>query len=197
MTLVYLTTSQGRIYFTFSTNVLNNLNNLSIKYIQPSYFTVECQELLHDLHQLWETYRLNIHLNVFNKIFHASFTTNRVMNITEQSTIKNDLARIKSLSAHARTFYIGRVRPSMDCLKKYLEPTQRGDRFIRLKYILNYIRNLEPCYKGVTSQEKKPCTEVPDIEFISKQPCQFFAFTFLSLQFKFGVHSCIFFFFFY
>ena len=41
-------------------------------------------------------------LHVFNKILHGSFTTNREMNITEQSTIKNDLARIKSLSAQER-----------------------------------------------------------------------------------------------
>ena len=40
-------------------------------------------------------------------------------------------------------------------------------------------------------RKKKPCTEVQDIEFISKQPRQFFVFTFLSLQFKFSVHSCI------
>ena len=38
---------------------------------------------------------------------------------------------------------------------------------------------------------EKPCTEVRNIEFISKQPSQFFVFTFLSLQFKFSVHSCI------
>ena len=41
-------------------------------------------------------------LHVFNKILHGSFTTNREMSITEQSTIKNDLARIKSLSAQER-----------------------------------------------------------------------------------------------
>ena len=39
---------------------------------------------------------------------------------------------------------------------------------------------------------KKPCTEVRNIEFISKQPSQFFVFTILSLQFKFSVHPCIF-----
>ena len=38
---------------------------------------------------------------------------------------------------------------------------------------------------------KKPCTEVRNIEFISKQTSKFFVFTFLSLQFKFSVHSCI------
>ena len=32
---------------------------------------------------------------------------------------------------------------------------------------------------------------VRNVEFISKQPCQFFVFTFLSLQFKFSVHPCI------
>ena len=31
-------------------------------------------------------------------------------------------------------------------------------------------------------------TEVRNFEFISKEPCQFFVFTFLSLQFKFSVH---------
>ena len=31
----------------------------------------------------------------------------------------------------------------------------------------------------------KPCSEVRNIEFISKQPIIFFVFTFLSLQFKF------------
>ena len=41
-----------------------------------------------------------------------------------------------------------------------------------------------PCYKRVTSPEKNR-------EFISKQPSQFFLFTFLSLQFKFSIHSCI------
>ena len=54
---IYLTISEVRIYLTFSTNVLNNLNNLSVKYIQPSesaikqriYFTVEFQELLHNI----------------------------------------------------------------------------------------------------------------------------------------------------
>ena len=40
--------------------------------------------------------------------------------------------------------------------------------------------------------KKKQCTEVQNIEFISKQSCQFFVFPFfLSLQFKFGVHYCI------
>ena len=38
---------------------------------------------------------------------------------------------------------------------------------------------------------EKPYTEVRNIEFISKQPSQFFVFTFLSLQFKFSVHPCI------
>ena len=38
---------------------------------------------------------------------------------------------------------------------------------------------------------KKPCTGVRNIEFISKQPSQFFVFTILSLQFKFSVHPCI------
>ena len=38
---------------------------------------------------------------------------------------------------------------------------------------------------------KKACTEVRNIEFVSKQPSKFFVFTFLSLQFKFSVHSCI------
>ena len=38
---------------------------------------------------------------------------------------------------------------------------------------------------------KKTCTEVRDNEFISKQPSQFFVFTFLSLQCKFSVHPCI------
>ena len=32
---------------------------------------------------------------------------------------------------------------------------------------------------------------VRNVEYISKQPCQFFVFTFLSLQFKFSVHPCI------
>ena len=40
-------------------------------------------------------------------------------------------------------------------------------------------------------RRKKPCTEVRDIRFISKQPSKFFVFTFLSLEFKFSVHSCI------
>ena len=48
------------------------------------------------------------------------------------------------------------------------------------------------CYKRVISQEKKPCTEVQDIEFISKQPSEFLVFTFLSLQFKFSIHSAYF-----
>ena len=38
---------------------------------------------------------------------------------------------------------------------------------------------------------KKLGTEVWNIEFISTQPSKFFVFTFLSLQFKFCVHSCI------
>ena len=38
---------------------------------------------------------------------------------------------------------------------------------------------------------KKPRTEVRNIEFISKQPSQFFVFTILPLQFKFSVHLCI------
>ena len=33
---------------------------------------------------------------------------------------------------------------------------------------------LEPCYKRVTSRDKKPCAELRNIEFISKQECQFF-----------------------
>ena len=63
------------------------------------------------------------------------------MNITEQSTIKNDLARIKSLNAQE---VLHRPGTSIHGLleKKNLEPIQRGDRLIRLKYILNYIRNL-------------------------------------------------------
>ena len=32
---------------------------------------------------------------------------------------------------------------------------------------------------------------VRNVEFISKQPCQFFVFTFLSLQWEFSVHPCI------
>ena len=46
-------------------------------------------------------------------------------------------------------------------------------------------------YKGRDKSGKKPSTEVRNIEFISKQPSQFFVFTFLSLQFKFSVHPCI------
>ena len=45
------------------------------------------------------------------------------------------------------------------------------------------------------SGEKKTCTEVRDIKFISKQLHQFFVFTFLSVHFKFSVrfiHSCLF-----
>ena len=38
---------------------------------------------------------------------------------------------------------------------------------------------------------RRPCIEVRNIEFILKQPSQFFVFTFLSLQFKFSVHLCI------
>ena len=38
---------------------------------------------------------------------------------------------------------------------------------------------------------KESCTEVRNIEFISRQPSKFFVFTFCSLQFKFSVHSCI------
>ena len=34
--IVHLPISQARIYLTFSTKVLNKLNNLSIKYIQTS-----------------------------------------------------------------------------------------------------------------------------------------------------------------
>ena len=75
------------MYLTFSTKVLNNLNNLSIKYTQPSwsvikqqiYFTVELQELLR---QFWETYRLNcIHLlsNAFSKTW--LFTQNRLSSL--------------------------------------------------------------------------------------------------------------------
>ena len=45
--------------------------------------------------------------------------------------------------------------------------------------------------KRVTSRGKKPCTQIRNIEFISKQPSKFFVFTFSSLQFKFSVHSCI------
>ena len=83
---IYLTISQVRVYFTFFTNVLNNLNNLSVTYIQPSesaikqriYFTLEFQELLH---QFWETYGLNIHLlsNAFTKTW--LFTRNRISSL--------------------------------------------------------------------------------------------------------------------
>ena len=45
-------------------------------------------------------------------------------------------------------------------------------------------------YHG-TIWEQKTCTEVPNIEFISKQLCQFFVFTFLSLQLKISVHPYI------
>ena len=45
-------------------------------------------------------------------------------------------------------------------------------------------------YARVKSRNK-PCTEVRNIDFISKQPSEFFVFTFLSLQFKFSVHSRI------
>ena len=45
-------------------------------------------------------------------------------------------------------------------------------------------------YHG-TIWEQKTCTEVRNIEFISKQLCQFFVFTFLSLQLKISVHHCI------
>ena len=39
-------------------------------------------------------------------------------------------------------------------------------------------------------RKKKRCTEIPNIAFNWKQPCQFFVrLYFLSLQFKFGVHS--------
>ena len=40
-------------------------------------------------------------------------------------------------------------------------------------------------------KKQQRCNEVRNIEFISKQPCQFFVFTLLSPQFKFGVHPCI------
>ena len=43
----------------------------------------------------------------------------------------------------------------------------------------------------MTSREKKRCTGVLNIEFISKQSSQFFVFAFLSLQFKFSIHPCI------
>ena len=41
----------------------------------------------------------------------------------------------------------------------------------------------------MTSQEKENC--VLKSETFSKKPCQFFVFSFLSLQCKFNVHSCI------
>ena len=41
------------------------------------------------------------------------------------------------------------------------------------------------------TSRKKQCTEVRNIEFLSKQPSKFFVFTFLSLQFKCSAHSCI------
>ena len=41
------------------------------------------------------------------------------------------------------------------------------------------------------SDNKKQFTEVRNIEFFSKQPRQFFVFTFLSLQFKFSELPCI------
>ena len=46
-------------------------------------------------------------------------------------------------------------------------------------------------YKVRDKSGRKPSTEVRNIEFISKQPSKFFVFTFLSLQFKFSVNSCI------
>ena len=44
---IYLTISQLRIYFTFYTKVLNNLNNLSIKYMQPSLICNKTANLLY------------------------------------------------------------------------------------------------------------------------------------------------------
>ena len=42
----------------------------------------------------------------------------------------------------------------------------------------------------VIRKKKKRCTEIPNIAFNWKQPCQFFVrLYFLSLQFKFSVHS--------
>ena len=43
----------------------------------------------------------------------------------------------------------------------------------------------------MTSRGKKARTEVRNIEFISKEPSQFFVFTFWSLQFKYSVHPCV------
>ena len=38
---------------------------------------------------------------------------------------------------------------------------------------------------------KKECTKVRSTEFISKQQCQFFVLTPMSLQLKFSVHPCL------
>ena len=40
-------------------------------------------------------------------------------------------------------------------------------------------------------KKKQQCTEVRTFNLSIKQQCQFFVFTFMSLQFKFSVHSCI------
>ena len=44
---------------------------------------------------------------------------------------------------------------------------------------------------SATCRKKKQCTEVQNIEFINKQQCQFFVFTFISPQFKFTFHPCV------
>ena len=60
------------------------------------------------------------------------------------------------------------------------------------QFLYNFTpRYLEPCFKSVTGQKKKQCTEVQNIEFINKQQCQFFVVTFISPQFKFSVHPCV------
>ena len=66
----------------------------------------------------------------------GSVTTNRATDITEQSTINNHLTRIKSaeerLAGHVHTWRHELLK------RKYLA---RRQTFIRLKYILNFIRN--------------------------------------------------------
>ena len=64
--------------------------------------------------------------------------------------------------------------------------------FLLISFLYNFtLDNSNHVISGWHLSRKKPCTDVRNIELISKQPSQVFVFTFLSLQFKFRVHSCL------